>query len=160
MPITDDTHRFTALSARLTGFDGATLEATGLTDTYRSVAAEQLGAERYARLLQERREPDDTLDDELRQAARELTYLWYTGSWPGSPPITVSPRAYAEALVWKAAGIKAPATDPGGYGSWAEALVRSGPGDETDGIDGIDGADPADGTDGTDGLARSLGIGR
>ncbi len=148
VPITDETHQFTALSVRLTGFDGATLEATGLTDTYRSVAEEQLGAERFARLLRERREPDDTLDDELRKAARELTYLWYTGSWPGSPPITVSPHAYAEALVWKAAGLKAPATDPGGYGSWAVARDRSGPGDAIDAIDGLDGLAGSEGLGG------------
>ncbi|WP_328622880.1 hypothetical protein [Streptomyces sp. NBC_00354] len=133
MPITDETHRFTALSVRLTGFDGAALEATGLTDTYRAVAAEQLGAGPYARLLHELREPDDSMDDDLREAARAVTYLWYTGSWPGWPPLTVSSRAYAEGLVWKAAGLKAPATDPEGYGSWAGTPDRSAPGDGTGG---------------------------
>ncbi|WP_438290585.1 hypothetical protein [Streptomyces sp. HUAS TT7] len=120
MPTTDDLPRFIDLSARLTGFDEVALEATGLTEVYRAVAVEELGAERYARLLRELREPDDVLDGELREAARAVTYLWYTGSWPGPPPIVVSPRAYAEGLVWKAAGLKAPATDPGGYGSWGE----------------------------------------
>ncbi|WP_190020314.1 hypothetical protein [Streptomyces hiroshimensis] len=129
MPITDDLHRFTALSARLTGFDVVALEATGLTEVYRAVAAERLGAERYARLLRELGEPDDAMDGELREAAQAVTYLWYTGSWPGPPPTVVSPRAYAEGLVWKAAGLKAPATDPGGYGSWGEARDRSGRGD-------------------------------
>uniref|UniRef100_UPI002F908C4F hypothetical protein n=1 Tax=Streptomyces sp. NBC_01001 TaxID=2903713 RepID=UPI002F908C4F len=133
VPITDETHRFTALSVRLTGFDGAALEATGLTDTYRAVAAEQLGAGPYARLLHELREPDDSMDDDLREAARAVTYLWYTGSWPGRPPLTVSSRAYAEGLVWKAAGLKAPATDPEGYGSWAGTPDRSAPGDGTGG---------------------------
>ncbi|WP_328946101.1 hypothetical protein OG259_36295 [Streptomyces sp. NBC_00250] len=127
MPITDETLRFTALSARLTGFDEEDLAATGLTDVYRAVASERLGPRRYGRLLREvPAEPDDVVDGELRQAAREVTYLWYTGSWPGSPPYVVSPRAYAEGLVWKAAGVRAPATDPGGYGSWADAPDRSG----------------------------------
>lgn len=131
--ITDETHRFTALSARLTGFDGAALEATGLTDAYRAVAAERLGAGPYARLLHELRETDDSMDGELREAARAVTYLWYTGSWPGPPSVAVSSRAYAEALVWKAAGLKAPATEPEGYGSWAGTPDRSGPGDGIEG---------------------------
>ncbi|MEI5098221.1 hypothetical protein RB200_05640 [Streptomyces sp. PmtG] len=125
----DDVPRFTALSARLTGFDASALEATGLAEVYRAVAAEQLGVERYARLLREWRDPDDAMDGELREAARAVTYLWYTGSWPGPPPVVVSSRAYAEGLVWKAAGLKAPATEPGGYGSWSETGGRSGPGD-------------------------------
>ncbi|MER5204240.1 hypothetical protein [Streptomyces sp. NPDC002825] len=119
MPITDETQRFAALSARLTGFDAGDLAATGLVEVYRSVAAERLGADRYERLLREPPDPED-----LRSAARDVTYLWYTGSWPGPRPALVSPRAYAEALVWKAAGLTAPAAAPGGYGSWAEGDER------------------------------------
>ncbi|MFG2640529.1 hypothetical protein ACGFYP_06080 [Streptomyces sp. NPDC048370] len=48
MPHTDEKQRFTALSVRLTGFDEVALEAAALTEVYRSVAAQQLGAERYA----------------------------------------------------------------------------------------------------------------
>ncbi|MFD9882668.1 hypothetical protein ACFWZT_14595 [Streptomyces alboflavus] len=96
---------------------------------YRAVAAQELGAQRYTRLLRELLDPDDVMDGELREAAQAVTYLWYTGSWPGPPPIVVSPRSYAEGLVWKAAGLKAPATDPGGYGSWGEAREGSGPDD-------------------------------
>ncbi|AJF70253.1 hypothetical protein [Streptomyces vietnamensis] len=133
MPITDETHRFSAVSARLTGFDGADLEATGLTEVYRAFAAQRLGAERYARLLGELREPYevlfDRIDGDLRAAARAVTYLWYTGSWPGPPPVLVSPRAYAEGLVWKAAGLNVPATDPEGYGSWARVGGRADPAD-------------------------------
>ncbi|MEU9997204.1 hypothetical protein [Streptomyces sp. NPDC050848] len=129
MPHRDEKQRFAALSVRLTGFDEVALEAAALTEVYRSVAAEQLGAERYERLLRELRDPDDAMDGELREAARAVTYLWYTGSWPGPPPIVVSPRARAEALVWKAAGMSAPATEPGGYGSWAEVRDPSGSGE-------------------------------
>ncbi|MFF9011840.1 hypothetical protein ACF09C_02545 [Streptomyces sp. NPDC014870] len=122
MPDRDETQRFTALSAVLTGFDEAALEATALTDVYRSVAAERLGPDRYERLLL--RDPgnlgEEELDSELRESARAVTYLWYTGGWPASPPLAVSPRARAEGLVWKAAGLRAPATDPRGYGSWAD----------------------------------------
>ncbi|MFD9792041.1 hypothetical protein ACFWXK_13930 [Streptomyces sp. NPDC059070] len=127
VPLTDDLPRFTDLSARLTGFDEASLQTTGLTEVYRAVAAQELGVERYGRLLREVREPDAAMDDELLAAAQAVTYLWYTGSWPGPPPTVVSPRAYAEGLVWKAAGLKAPATDPGGYGSWGETGERTDP---------------------------------
>ncbi|MFE5547591.1 hypothetical protein ACFQ71_27735 [Streptomyces sp. NPDC056534] len=113
------------MSARLTGFDGTDLEATGMAEAYRAVAAEQLGPKRYARLLRALpEEPADAGDPELRKAAEAVTYLWYTDSWPGPPPFLVSPRAYTEALAWKAAGLKAPATAPGGYGSWAEEPDR------------------------------------
>ncbi|MEV4939860.1 hypothetical protein [Streptomyces zaomyceticus] len=106
--------------------------ATGLTELYRAVASERLGALRYARLLSEAREdPYDLMEGELREAARAVTYLWYTGSWPGSPPFVVSPRALAEGLVWKAAGVGAPATAPGGYGSWAGSGDLSDPGGGT-----------------------------
>ncbi|QEU91288.1 hypothetical protein [Streptomyces kanamyceticus] len=133
MSLTDDLPRFTALSARLTGFDEVALESTGLTGTYRAVAEEQLGTERYTRLVRELGDPGDAMDGELRDAARAVTHLWYTGSWPGPPPFVVSPRAYAEGLVWKAAGLKAPATEPGGYGSWADGGDLSRPGDEVEG---------------------------
>ncbi|MGE7386297.1 hypothetical protein ACQKM2_12560 [Streptomyces sp. NPDC004126] len=121
MPITDETQHFTALSALLTGFDEAALEATGLAEVYRAVAARRLGAERYGLLLGASRAgwDADAVDGELRDAAREVAFLWYTGSWPGTPPVLVSARAHAEALVWKAAGLTAPAADPGGHGSWA-----------------------------------------
>ncbi|MFE9040605.1 hypothetical protein ACFYOG_06775 [Streptomyces sp. NPDC007818] len=128
MPLTSDTQRFAALSARLTGFDEATLEATGLTEEFRATAAERLGPGIYARLLREAGGPGesvgDTMDREVRDAARQVAYLWYTGGWPGSQPVVTSARAYAEALAWKAAGLTAPATDPGGYGSWAGASGR------------------------------------
>ncbi|MFE9134546.1 hypothetical protein [Streptomyces sp. NPDC007355] len=101
------------------GRRSATLEATGLAEVYRAVAAERLGADRYARLVHEPREPDETMGGELREAARAVTYLRYTGNWPGTP------HAYAEGLVWKAAGLRAPATDTQEYGSWAGGPARA-----------------------------------
>ncbi|MEU9713917.1 hypothetical protein [Streptomyces sp. NPDC047976] len=115
----DDTSDFLELSARLTGFAPEALEATGLRDTYRRVAEEQLGTARLERLLAATGLPDGSGGDGLLAAARALTLLWYTGSWPGPPPFVVSPHAYAQGLAWKAAGLTAPATDPAGYGSWA-----------------------------------------
>ncbi|MBW8737097.1 MAG: hypothetical protein JF621_08190 [Streptomyces turgidiscabies] len=125
MQTTDETSGFTALSQELTGFDEATLRGTGLAGTYLAVAAEQLGPDRLRRLLEASGGPLGELDDDLRGAARALTHLWYTGSWPEPSPFVVSARAYAEGLVWKAAGIAAPATAPGGYGSWAASPSSS-----------------------------------
>ncbi|ANW17127.1 hypothetical protein [Streptomyces clavuligerus] len=127
MPTTDDISNFLALSSRLTGFDRGELEATGLVDVYRTVAAEQLGEERYGRLLRwaadrpDGETPRDGGDGSggAPESARALAFLWYTGSWPGSPPQVVSPRAYAEGLVWKAVGVAAPGTGRPGHGSWA-----------------------------------------
>ncbi|MFB7512279.1 hypothetical protein [Streptomyces sp. NPDC056144] len=121
MPHTDDTQPFLTLSARLTGFDESALVATGLTETYRAVARERLGAELYGDLLDACADPAGLTDEPTARAARSVTYLWYTGSWPGPPPTLVSGRSYTEALVWKAAGIAAPATAPRGYGSWSGA---------------------------------------
>ncbi|MHC5904358.1 hypothetical protein ACVNF4_10695 [Streptomyces sp. S6] len=126
MQTNDQTAEFIALSQELTGFAPEALRGTGLVETYLSVAAEHLGRERLGRLLEVSGRPPGELDDDLLDAARTLTHLWYTGSWPKPSPFVVSPRAYAEGLAWKAAGIAAPATTPGGYGSWATAPA-SGP---------------------------------
>jgi len=123
----DQTAEFIALSQELTGFDAETLRGTGLTETYLTVAAEQLGEDRLGRLLGTGGRSLGELDDDLIGAARTLTHLWYTGSWPEPSPFVVSPRAYAEGLAWKAAGIAAPATAPGGYGSWAASPSPSAP---------------------------------
>lgn len=125
MQTTDETADFTALSQELTGFDAATLRGTGLVETYLAVAAERLGRDRLGRLLGAGGDPLGELDDDLLSAARALTHLWYTGSWPEPSPFVVSARAYAEGLVWKAAGLAAPATAPGGYGSWAASPSSS-----------------------------------
>ncbi|WP_188132927.1 hypothetical protein [Streptomyces boluensis] len=114
----------------LTGFNSEALWSTGLVERYRTVAIEQLGPARFERLLQEAGQPRgrrnvqgdwDDWDDGLLDAARAVTQLWYTGSWPGPPPFVVSPHAYARGLAWTAAGLAAPATAPAGYGSWGHA---------------------------------------
>ncbi|HEY8983109.1 MAG TPA: hypothetical protein VIU15_26460 [Streptomyces sp.] len=117
----DEVGRFIVLSRGLTGFDAEVLRGTGLAERYLAVAVEQLGGERLGRLL-EVGESFGELDDDLLGAALALTHLWYTGSWPGPTSFVVSARAYAEGLVWKAAGLAAPATAPGGYGSWSTSL--------------------------------------
>ncbi|MGA5565125.1 hypothetical protein ACPCUV_28715 [Streptomyces platensis] len=122
---TDETNSFTELSAQLTGFDDASIRSTGLVEVYRAVAVEQLGTDLFERLLGERGRPAAELNDDLLDAARAVTFLWYTGSWPGPPPFVVSPDSYARGLAWRAAGLVAPATAPAGYGSWAERPAES-----------------------------------
>nr|WSX23699.1 hypothetical protein OG690_30365 [Streptomyces tubercidicus] len=116
----NETDGFTVLSAQLTGFDAEYLRATGLVEVYRAVAGEQLGTDRFERLLCEPDRPTGDLVGDLLDAARAVTLLWYTGSWPGPPPFVVSAHAYAQGLAWRAAGLAAPATAPAGYRSWAE----------------------------------------
>ncbi|MDH6575959.1 hypothetical protein [Kitasatospora sp. MAP5-34] len=126
--------QFVALSVGLTGFDADELHQTGMAGTYRSVVLTQAGDEQLSRLVRSGvgGGPPDPGDEPLRELARSVTHLWYTGTWPGLPtpaptgkpagePFVVSSRAYAEGLVWRAFGAHAPGTVAQGYGSWAVA---------------------------------------
>ncbi|MFD9407427.1 hypothetical protein ACFWBN_10475 [Streptomyces sp. NPDC059989] len=122
---------FIATSAALTGFSEEELRATGMSEEYRAVVREQVGADRYKLLVEEEQLPDradgDRRSDEGRaELADAVIRLWYTGSWPGldgTAPFTVSARAYAAGLVWRAFGGEPPGVGPSGFGSWAEAPV-------------------------------------
>jgi hypothetical protein len=71
------------------------------------------------------------LDDPvMKEVAYALTHLWYLGVWPRlratvsearteGAPYVVSPRAYAEGLVWKAFHGAPPGTAAPGFASWA-----------------------------------------
>ncbi|WP_323372277.1 hypothetical protein [Streptomyces katsurahamanus] len=118
---------FVAVSETLTGFDAETLYGTGLVGEYRALTAAEAGEERYARFAGgdqggpgHQGDPDG--DPELTRA---VVQLWYTGRWPGLAggrgPYTVSVRAYAEGLVWRAVGVAAPGVSAPGFGSWTEA---------------------------------------
>ncbi|MFF3598519.1 hypothetical protein [Kitasatospora indigofera] len=88
-------------------------------------------------------------DESVRELARAVVHLWYLGTWPGLPPagaegaadgtadgspavptdeqvdrpadgpFVVSSRAYAEGLVWRTFGARAPGTVPQEHGSWS-----------------------------------------
>ncbi|WP_329559877.1 hypothetical protein OG711_19240 [Streptomyces uncialis] len=107
---------FVTLSAELTGFTAEELYATGLVTEYRELVAREAGPDNYARLVGG--EPHT-----VPELVRAMTRLWYTGSWPGlrggAGPYLVSARAYAGALVWRAAGTPAPGTTAPGFGSWS-----------------------------------------
>ncbi|MFB7058611.1 hypothetical protein ACWF95_24285 [Streptomyces vinaceus] len=131
MQALDGGDAFIAKSAALTGFSEEELRATGMSQEYRAVVRERAGLDRYRLFLEEEPRPDP--DDEGRgpqEARAELAdaviRLWYTGSWPGldgAAPFTVSARAYAAGLVWRAFGGEPPGVGPSGFGSWAEAPV-------------------------------------
>jgi hypothetical protein len=122
---------FVAISARLTGFDESDLLATGMARRYHAVLAEQVGAEHHHRFGT----ADLAADELMRRIAEAVTHLWYLGVWPGLPDwahaevgrptsnvvFTVSPRAYAEGLVWKTFHGHPPGTRASGFGSWSRA---------------------------------------
>lgn len=124
--VVDLVGEFVAVSAVLTGFGAAELEALGLAEDYAAVVAGQIGAGgigRIAGALERVGGLEDVRDEGLLEAARAVTHLWYTGCWPGvggGEPFVVSSRAYAGGLVWRTFGGDAPGTAQPGFGSWAE----------------------------------------
>lgn len=130
---------FIALSVQLTGFSRVSLLGTGMADEYLHV----LGAALPAGVL------DDLLaawspdagsvgaimrDPKLGPVARNLTILWYCGTWaplsdtwqkaygaaPTTPSGVVSAQAYQQGLQWVAAGAHPMGARQQGYGAWAE----------------------------------------
>ncbi|MFZ3499394.1 hypothetical protein ACODT5_40345 [Streptomyces sp. 5.8] len=124
--VVDPVGEFVAVSAVLTGFGAAELEALGLAEDYAAVVAGQIEAPvlgRLAEALEQAGGSDAVRDEGLLEAARAVTHLWYTGCWPGiggAEPFVVSSRAYAGGLVWQTFGGDAPGTARPGFGSWAE----------------------------------------
>ncbi|MFE9122156.1 hypothetical protein [Streptomyces sp. NPDC007172] len=124
---------FVDASARLTGFGAEELRALGMAETYRAVVLAEAGPQRCARLVDVLSGPGSAspvaLDGDLLELGRDVTHLWYTGSWPGrrggSGPFVVSSASYAAGLVWRAVGVPAPGNHPSGYGSWAQAPTRA-----------------------------------
>ncbi|WP_329500144.1 hypothetical protein [Kitasatospora herbaricolor] len=129
------TEEFLFLSAELTGFGAGQLAATGLADTYRSLVLERAGPDRLDRLRAAvaagAGRPPAFPDESVRELARAVVHLWYLGTWPGLAPVdepaartadgpfVVSSRAYAEGLVWRTFGTRAPGTVAHEHGSWS-----------------------------------------
>ncbi|WP_055524609.1 hypothetical protein [Streptomyces graminilatus] len=124
--LSDRFGEFVAVSASLTGFSVAELEAVGLAEDYAAVVAGRTEAGSLALLagaLEQVGGLRGVRDEGLLETARAVTHLWYTGCWPGirgESPFVVSPRAYAGGLVWRTFGGSAPGTAQPGFGSWAE----------------------------------------
>lgn len=110
---------FVDVSVSLTGFEPGELRATGLVEQHYATVVGRLGDDEYQRfaagLLAAGGDP---LPDGLLPVARAITHLWYLGVWPDADQ-AVSPRAYAESLVWKTFHGFAPGTWAPGFGSWS-----------------------------------------
>lgn len=137
---------FVSLSIVLTGFDVYELAATGSTAEYQTWLSENVPGP-FAALLErwrqiEREHPDPPAreralrrgilaDSHLGPFARNIALLWYIATWAELPPewsrawhlpripSRVFASAYAESLVWKAAGTHPVGANPTGFGSWA-----------------------------------------
>ena len=117
--MTDRPHlqKFLDVSARLTGFDPATLVGTGLAERYHDLLVEKLGAAGLETFLSGGTE---TLPADGKAAApstaQQLIRLWYAGLWENA---LIDPQSYREGLLWKAIDANPPGSRPPGYGTWA-----------------------------------------
>lgn len=140
--------RFIAISAALTGFDGASLWATGCAEDYLRQLSLVAGPDMTERFLGNGSQfaeatPEEATkelrasvlsDPDLGALARSLIQLWYLGQWTPMPPDWVerngakeadvsrilSTRSYQEGLVWIAMRAHPLGAKPTGFGSWAE----------------------------------------
>jgi hypothetical protein len=123
---------FIALSVQLTGFSRVSLLGTGMADEYLQVLGSALPAGVLDDLLAAWSPDAGSVaailrDPKLGPVARNLTILWYCGTWaplPGAAPTApsgvVSAQAYQQGLQWVAAGAHPMGARQQGYGAWAE----------------------------------------
>ncbi len=138
---------FLAVSAALTGFTVAELQATGMGPAYLEQLMAVLGERLLARLLQvggdavhRAHDPEAELgrrvlaDPDLGPPSQNLIVLWYTGQWVqlpgawrdrhGASPRDVdgvlSPEAYSQGLVWNATGAHPQGAKPPGFATWVQ----------------------------------------
>lgn len=154
-----DETTFYGLSRDLTGFDEVALRGTGRGEEYLAELERILPPDvppallaAYGRALEDY--PDDRDlgiqveilgDPRLGPVARNLIFMWYTGTWQQLPdawraaygisaadaPHVVSSEAYREGLVWQAIGAHPAGAKQQGYGSWAfPPAVRESAADE------------------------------
>jgi len=143
---------FIAISAILTGYDGAELTGTGCAMEYwrqfKQVLPPEILADFLAPVPALRREDPAKLGDEVRRiylsdtrlgpVARALIQLWYLGQWVPLPEDwrelygasrfdtakIISTRAYKEGLVWDAIGAHPMGAKQQGFGAWAQEPPR------------------------------------
>jgi len=137
--------QFSQLSAALTGFSAAELQATGLLRAYFDELALVLGHAIRQKYFGSGLGIEALLADRVwGPLTRNLIRMWYLGQWtklPGgwerSEPFNqnetsgfdefgrnvdriISPRAYTEGLAWKAAGVNPMGAKEPGFASWTE----------------------------------------
>ena len=117
---------FLEASALLTGFTVGELRATGLVERYYVLCSTEVEQRHLAALVRSvvvAGDPAASDDPVVKELACALTHLWYLGVWPRSrldgAPFVVSPRAYAQGLVWKTFHGTPPGAVAPGFGSWA-----------------------------------------
>ncbi|WP_145926768.1 hypothetical protein [Amycolatopsis orientalis] len=131
----DEVDVFVEVSSELTGFSARELLATGMAETYHATVSAKTGAV-YGEFVHALRTPGwdpRTAGGSVLELAQAVTRLWYLGVWPAlseearvsvgmsartNRPFVVSPRAYAESLVWKTFSADPPGTRAAGFGSW------------------------------------------
>jgi len=143
--MSEERHRFVALSAFLTGFDEIQLLGSGLAEEHFAVLTDVLPADIVQDLLaafdalpsgDDRQAAASTTliaDPRLGPVARNIIVLWYSGTWTqmpsawrdayGASPLdttrTTSGAAYRAGLQWLVAGAHAPGAAHQGFGAWA-----------------------------------------
>lgn len=141
---------FVSFSRTLTGFSAPELWGTGMVHEYYRLLPTIIGDTMFGALLSRWRDTyirgagNDAFLDQLTQdqifeddtfgpLARNLTALWYLGTWQQLPAawrnvhgawatdvnFVVSPRSYTEGLVWNAIHSHPKAAKQPGFGSWA-----------------------------------------
>jgi hypothetical protein len=143
--------RFVGFSAEVTAFKTFELHGTGLAPEYLATVERIVGRPRVETLLAAHAgitatSADERLrtlrlvvfgDEQIGPIARNIVKLWYVGTWfalpaswqerfgpaPEDHTFVVSPAAYIEGLLWKAAGAHPPGAKAPGFGSWGEAPI-------------------------------------
>ena len=142
---------FVAFSAEATAFKTFELHGTGMAPEYLAAIDRIVGRSHIDTLLavhagitttsaEERMRTLRLLifgDERLGPIARNIVKLWYVGTWfalpaswqerfgpaPEDRTFVVSPAAYIEGLLWKAAGAHPPGAKAPGFGSWQDAPI-------------------------------------
>ena len=137
-------HKFSQLSADLTGFSLAELQATGMMRVYFDELGLVLGHAIRQKYFDNDLRPDALLrDDVWGPLTRNLIRMWYLGQWKKLPKDwgsncfskdefegfdefgrnvdrIISPEAYREGLVWVAVGVNPMGAKEPGFASWVE----------------------------------------
>jgi hypothetical protein len=142
---------FVAFSAEATAFKTYELHGTGMAPEYLATVDRIVGRARVDTLLAVHAgitttSPEERLralrllifgDEHIGPIARNIVKLWYVGTWfalpaqwqdrfgpaPEDRTFVVSPAAYIEGLLWKAAGAHPPGAKAPGFGSWEGAPI-------------------------------------
>lgn len=128
----DGTAIFLKISVQLTGYSEMELLGTGMLESYFNVVMNKNGvpvvesflAKSADILARNKDDPgqmreeilNDLMPDSLYGGlTKNLITMWYMGSWMEE---MVSPQAYIQGLIWKAADSHPPGAQQPGYGSW------------------------------------------